>query len=89
MTNKHPELFRRHKHNPILTASMWFYPVNSIFNPGSIFMPDGTTLLSCRVEDRRGLSHLCVARSANGEDGWQIHRQPTLLPDVENYPEEL
>jgi predicted GH43/DUF377 family glycosyl hydrolase len=89
MTNKHPELFRRHKHNPILTASMWFYPVNSIFNPGSILMPDGTTLLSCRVEDRRGLFHLCVARSANGEDGWQIHRQPTLLPDVENYPEEL
>ena len=41
------------------------------------------------MEDRRGLSHLCAARSANGVDGWQIDRQPTLLPDPERHPEEL
>ena len=45
-------------------------------------------LLLCRVEDRRGLSHFCVARSANGVDGWKIDREPTLTPSPE-HPEEL
>ncbi len=40
-------------------------------------------------EDRRGHSHLCAARSANGVDDWQIDRRPTLLPDPEHMPEEL
>lgn len=52
-------------------------------------LPDGTTLLLCRVEDRRGLSHLCAARSENGIDGWRIDQEPTLLPDPKNFPEEL
>ena len=43
----------------------------------------------CRVEDRRGHSHLCAARSANGVDGWVIDAEPTLVPDPERYPEEL
>ncbi len=89
MNNKHPELFRRYSHNPILSAADWPYPVNSVFNPGAVRLPDGTTLLLCRVEDRRGHSHLCAARSMNGVDGWQIDPQPTLLPDPEHYPEEL
>jgi predicted GH43/DUF377 family glycosyl hydrolase len=89
MNNKHPELFRRYSHNPILSAADWPYPVNSVFNPGAVRLPDGTTLLLCRVEDRRGHSHLCAARSINGVDGWQIDPQPTLLPDPEHYPEEL
>ena len=46
-------------------------------------------MLLCRVEDRRGLSHLCAARSANGVDGWQIDSQPTLLADPVHYPDEL
>jgi predicted GH43/DUF377 family glycosyl hydrolase len=41
------------------------------------------------VEDRRGLSHFCAARSANGTDGWIIDPQPTLVPDPVNHPEEL
>jgi predicted GH43/DUF377 family glycosyl hydrolase len=82
-------LFRRHNSNPILTASDWPYPANSVFNPGATLLPDGTTLLLCRVEDRRGHSHLCAARSANGVDDWQIDRKPTLLPDPEHMPEEL
>jgi len=41
------------------------------------------------VEDRRGHSHLCAARSANGIDNWQIDPKPTLLADPENYPDEL
>ena len=89
MSNRHPEIFRRHPHNPILTPAAWPYPANSVFNPGATLLPDGTTLLLCRVEDRRGHSHLCVARSANGVDSWQIDSQSTLLPDPEHFPEEL
>lgn len=88
--NKHfPELFVRNKSNPILTAANWPYPVNTVFNPGATLLRDGTTLLLCRVEDRRGLSHLCAARSVNGVDNWQIDAQPTMVPDPEHFPEEL
>ena len=89
MNNQHLELFQRHERNPILTAAQWPYPVNSVFNPGAALLPDGITLLLCRVEDRRGHSHLCAARSANGIDGWKIDTQPTLMPDPEHFPEEL
>ena len=89
MNNHHPELFVRHKLNPILTAADWPYPIHSVFNAGATLLQDGTTLLLCRVEDRRGHSHLCVARSVNGINNWQIDSQPTLLADPENFPEEL
>jgi predicted GH43/DUF377 family glycosyl hydrolase len=89
MNNQHLELFKRHEHNPILTAADWPYPANSVFNPGATLLQDRTTLLLCRVEDRSGLSHLCAARSANGIDGWEIDRHPTLVPDPEHFPEEL
>ena len=83
------ELFRRHATNPILTAADWPYPVHTVFNPGAIRLEDGTTLLLCRAEDRRGHSHLSAARSSNGVDGWVIDPQPTLSPDPERYPEEV
>lgn len=51
-------------------------------------LTDGTTLLLCRVEDRRGLSHLCAARSANGIDNWKIDSRPTFFADPEHFPEE-
>jgi len=86
---QHQSLFQRHQRNPILTAADWPYPINTVFNPGATRLPDGRTLLLCRVEDRSGLSHLCVARSENGIDGWQIDPQPTLLPDIDNHPEEV
>jgi len=82
-------LFHRHPGNPILSGKDWPYSMNSVFNAGATMLPDGSTLLLCRVEDRRGLSHLCVARSLNGVDGWQIDREPTLMPDPLKYPEEL
>ena len=88
MTNQPLQLFQRHKLNPILTAANWTYQVNSVFNPGATLLADGTTLLLCRVEDRRGLSHLCAARSANGVDDWQIDSPPTLMADPERFPEE-
>lgn len=83
------QLLQRYPGNPILTAEDWPYSINSVFNPAATLMPDGTTLLLCRVEDMRGHSHLCAARSANGIDQWEIDPQPTLYPDIENYPEEL
>jgi predicted GH43/DUF377 family glycosyl hydrolase len=82
-------LFHRYEENPILTAESFPYPVHTVFNPGATRLPDGTTLLLCRAEDRRGHSHLCAARSANGKDGWVVDPEPTLRPDPENYPEEL
>jgi predicted GH43/DUF377 family glycosyl hydrolase len=91
--NSHPctdeSLFTRYAGNPILSRKDWPYPVNSVFNAGATRLPDGDTLLLCRVEDRRGLSHLCAARSSNGIDGWRIDARPTLMPDPSNYPEEI
>lgn len=84
-----PTLLRRHPANPILTAADWPYAVHSVFNPGATLLQDGTTLLLCRVEDRRGHSHLCAARSANGIDGWRIDTAPTFRPDPTIHPEEL
>ena len=82
-------LLERHPQNPILTAADWPYPVHTVFNPGATRLADGTTLLLCRVEDRRGHSHLCAARSANGVDGWKIDPAPTMSPDPSNHSEEL
>jgi predicted GH43/DUF377 family glycosyl hydrolase len=49
MNNQHAELLHRNKLNPILTANNWPYPINSVFNAGATLLPDGTTLLLCRV----------------------------------------
>ncbi len=89
MSNKNQALFTRHPGNPILTAADWPYPAHTVFNAGATLLADGTTLLLCRVENRTGMSHLCAARSQNGIDGWKVDDQPTLLPDPQNYPEEL
>lgn len=90
MRHKHyPELLVRSVHNPILTAADWPYPVHSVFNPGAARLADGSVILLCRVEDRRGISHLCAARSENGVDSWVIDKKPTFEPDPERYPEEL
>src|SRR3954454_8864668 len=86
---QHAPLLSRHPANPILSARDWPYSINSVFNPGATRLKDGTTLLLCRVEDRRGLSHLCAARSRNGLDGWVVDREPTLASDPDRFPEEL
>lgn len=88
-SGRYEVLFHRHPGNPILTAADWPYPAHTVFNAGATRLPDGTTLLLCRVEDRRGHSHLCAARSDNGIDGWRIDAEPTLWPDPERHPEEL
>jgi predicted GH43/DUF377 family glycosyl hydrolase len=83
------ELFVRYEGNPILTARDWPYRANSVFNPGAVRLKSGDTLLLVRVEDRRGVSHLTVARSHDGLTDWTIAPQPALFPNPEGYPEEL
>jgi predicted GH43/DUF377 family glycosyl hydrolase len=82
-------LFIRHPANPLLSRQDWPYSINSVFNAGVARLADGETLLLCRVEDRRGLSHLCAARSANGIDGWRIDPEPTLAANPREFPEEI
>lgn len=81
------ELFRRHDGNPVLTADDWPYPVNAVFNPSAARVGDETVLLA-RVEDRRGISHLTVARSSNGLDDWTVDAEPLLAPRPEEESEE-
>ncbi|MEP6811734.1 MAG: glycosidase [Actinomycetota bacterium] len=75
------ELFERHSGNPILTAEDWPYPVNVVFNPAAARLDDETVLVA-RVEDLTGISHLSVARSANGLDGWVVDAAPLLAPET-------
>ena len=79
MTPTPAELFTRHPANPILTADRWPHVVNAVFNPGAAQVDDQTVLV-CRVEDRRGISHLWVARSADGVTDWRIDPEPLLSP---------
>lgn len=82
------QLFQRHPSNPILNAKAWPYPANSVFNAGATLVGEETLLL-VRVEDCRGISHLTVARSVDGITNWQIDRHPTLLPNPQEFPEEI
>ena len=79
-------LFKRYEHNPILTADIWPYPINSVFNPGAVRV-NGDVLLLNRVEDMRGFSHFCVSRSKNGLTDWQIDPEPTLQADQQSHEE--
>ncbi|QSB16885.1 hypothetical protein JQS43_11730 [Natronosporangium hydrolyticum] len=75
------DLFTRSSHNPLLTAADWPYPANSVLNPAAA-QADDETVLVCRVEDRRGISHLSVARSSDGETGWRVDPLPLIGPAV-------
>ena len=85
---KSKELFQRHENNPIITVKDLPYPANSVFNAGATSF-GGETLLLMRVEDRRGISHLTVARSVDGIDNWRINDRPTLKSSPETNPEEI
>ena len=73
-------LFTRYEGNPILTPDQWPYPTNAVFNPAAAML-NSETLLLIRVEDKRGFSHLTVARSADGFTDWDIDPEPTLQAD--------
>jgi predicted GH43/DUF377 family glycosyl hydrolase len=55
-------------------------------NAGATMVGDDTVLL-CRVEDRRGISHLTVARSRDGVSNWVVDDHPLLAPSPD-HPEE-
>jgi len=79
-------LFTRHPGNPILAPERWPYPVNAVMNAGATRVGDETVLL-CRVEDRRGFSHLNCARSPDGVSNWVVDDRPALAYDG-RHPEE-
>jgi len=81
-------LFVRYEKNPILTAEGWPYAVHSVFNAGVTRCGDDVVLL-VRCEDYSGVSHLCVARSKNGKDGWEIDKAPTFVADPDGFREEI
>jgi predicted GH43/DUF377 family glycosyl hydrolase len=81
------ELFSRHSANPILTPERWPYPANTVFNAAAA-LHDGETALLVRVEDRRGISHLTVARSKDGVSGWAVDSAPAMEPSAD-HPEEV
>jgi len=80
-------LFIRHKNNPLLTADLWPYPVNTVFNPAAAEI-NGETFLLARVEDKFGVSHLTAAKSRNGISAWRIDKSPSIFPEPQERPEE-
>lgn len=73
------DLFQRYRGNPLLSPARWPYAINAVLNAGATQV-DGTTVLLCRVEDRRGISHLTVARSADGVSNWVVDDTALLSP---------
>ena len=83
-----PDLFTRAPSNPILTAAHLPYLANTVFNPGAARVGNEVLVLA-RVEDRRGISQLHVARSPDGVGDWQWDAEPLLRPDPAHHPEEI
>jgi predicted GH43/DUF377 family glycosyl hydrolase len=79
------DVFVRHGHRPVLTPDDLPFKANAVFNPG-VAEVDGEIVLLLRVEDRRGISEIRVARSSNGVDGWLVADQPLVEPDLPDYP---
>ena len=75
-------LLERSSQNPMLVNHQWPYPVNSVMNPAAAIV-GGETILLVRVEDRRGFSHLSVARSADGENNWRVDERPLITPETD------
>lgn len=72
-------VFTRDETNPILTAAQWPVRVNTVFNAAAAH--DGQdTVLICRVEDTRGISHLWAARSRDGRTQWRVDDTAMLSP---------
>ena len=81
------DLFVRSKANPIIKPTDLPFNVNGVLNPG-VALVDEEVVLLLRIENRRGISGIYVARSANGVDGWRIEAQALLEPRLAEYPYE-
>lgn len=80
-------LFTRHPGNPQLAPERWPYPINAVMNAGATQVGEETVLV-CRAEDRRGFSHLTIARSRDGSSNWVVDHEPSLSYDGERPEEE-
>src|SRR5664279_1637660 len=80
-------LFARARGNPLLSPARWPYRINAVMNAAATMVGDETVLL-CGVEDRRGLSHLTVARSRDGVSNWLVDEDPLIAP-TPAHPEEI
>lgn len=79
-------LFRRVPGNPLLAPNRWPYRINAVMNAGAAQVGNETVLL-CRVEDRRGISHLTAAWSRDGVSNWVVDSEPLLQPDPDRHEE--
>ena len=70
-------IFKRYSENPIISPKNFPYKVSGVFNPGAIKF-DSEIILLPRVEDLKGFSHFCVAKSKDGRTNWKIDRNPAL-----------
>jgi predicted GH43/DUF377 family glycosyl hydrolase len=86
--SSYKELFQRYSNNPIISKKDLPYSANTVFNAGASKFKNEFILLM-RVEDKRGISHLTLARSKDGIHNWQIDPQPTISPLSDDYPEEI
>jgi len=75
-------LFTRLTNDPILGPHL-LPGSNSIFNPGACIVGD-QTVLALRVEDRRGMSAIHIARSDDGITDWSLDPSPLLAPDSDD-----
>jgi predicted GH43/DUF377 family glycosyl hydrolase len=80
-------LLRRDPGNPIITVRDLPHTAAGVYNPGAVAFR-GETLLLVRVEDRSGLSHLAIARSADGVSGWTLEEHPQLMAQLDRPEEE-
>ena len=80
-------VFMRRGRMPLLTADSLRFQANAVLNPGVAEL-DGEIVLLLRIEDRRGISQIRVARSINGVDGWHIAEKPLLEPGLVGHPYE-
>jgi predicted GH43/DUF377 family glycosyl hydrolase len=74
-------VLRRHPANPILTATQFPRPVNSVFNAGAARFESQYLLLN-RIEDLTGSSCLWLARSDDGVH-FAPDPEPALVPTTE------
>ncbi len=70
-------MFKRYEKNPIISPKDLPYKASGVFNPGAVRF-DGKVILLPRVEDLKGFSHFCIAKSENGYDNWEITRNKAL-----------
>ena len=72
-------MFTRLTNEPIL-GPQHLPGANTLFNPGACIVGD-QTVLALRVEDRRGMSSIHIARSKDGITDWMLDESPLLTGD--------